>query len=80
MLELFPTKIHLGSVDNYEKIQQDFKDLIQVFDTELGWDDLWNTHLITDNKFKDNIIKEHKLTTFEEEVRSQVRKLSLIHI
>ena len=36
MLELFPTKIHLGKVDNYEKIQQDFKDLIHVFDTELG--------------------------------------------
>ena len=72
--ELFPTRIHLGKVDNYEKIQQDFKDLIHVFDTELGWDDLWNTHLITDNKFKDNIIKEHKLTTFEEEVRSQVRE------
>ena len=53
--ELFSTRIHLGKVDNYEKIQKDIKDLIHVFDTEVGWEDIWDTHLITDNKFKDNI-------------------------
>ena len=70
--ELFSTRIHLGKVDNYEKIQQDFKDLIHVFDTEVGWEDLWDTHLITDNKFKDNIVKEYELTTFQEEIKKHV--------
>ncbi len=62
----------MNKVSNYEKIQKELERVKGVFDTEIGWDDLWDSHLITDNKFEDNIISQYNLTEFEEEIGTHV--------
>ena len=44
---LFPTKIYSDRVGNYDEIQEELKEVIQVFDTEIGWEDLWDCLLYT---------------------------------
>ena len=75
---LFPTKIYSDRVGNYDEIQEELKGVIQVFDTEIGWEDLWDTHLITDSKFQDNIIDQHNLTKFKDEITYHIREYSAI--
>ena len=69
MLELFPTKVYLNNVVAFKEIQEELK----VVADDMEWQNLWDTHLISDDSFRDNLIKQYNLTAFEAEVRSQVR-------
>jgi len=66
--DLFPTRIYMDLVSNYEKIQEDFK---RVAD-DMEWQNLWDSHLISDNQFQDNLVKQYNLTAFEDEIRTHV--------
>ena len=66
--DLFPTRIYMNLVSNYEKIQEEFKAVAD----DMEWQNLWNTHLVSDNQFQDNLIKQYNLTTFEDELRTHV--------
>ena len=66
--DLFPTKIYMNLVSNYEKIQEEFKAVAD----DMEWQNLWNTHLVSDNQFQDNLIKQYNLTTFEDELRTHI--------
>jgi uncharacterized protein (TIGR02466 family) len=70
--DIFSTPIYMNRVSNYEKIQKELERVKGVFDTEIGWDDLWDSHLITDNKFEDNLIEQYNLTAFKDEIRTHV--------
>ena len=66
--DLFPTQIYMNRVSNYEKIQEEFKAVAD----DMEWQNLWNTHLVSDNQFQDNLIKQYNLTTFEDELRTHI--------
>ena len=70
--QLFSTPLYIDKISSYYDIQKEFTRVKEVFDTEIGWDDLWDSHLITDNKFEDNIISQYNLTEFEEEIGTHV--------
>ncbi len=69
---IFPTRIYMNKVGRYDEIQKEFTRAKEIFDTEVGWDQLWDSHLITDDQFVDNIVKKYNLTAFEEELKRHV--------
>ena len=59
--DLFPTKIYEEKVSNYDTIQEDFDKI----EGSIEWQNLWNTHLISDANFVENIIPD----SFAEELK-----------
>mgnify|MGYP003315893107 FL=1 len=74
--QLFSTPLYIDKISSYYDIQKEFTRVKEVFDTEIGWDDLWDSHLITDSKFQDNIIDEHNITKFKDEITYHIREYS----
>ena len=74
--QLFSTPLYIDKISSYYDIQKEFTRVKEVFDTEIGWDDLWDSHLITDSKFQDNIIDEHNKTKFKDEITYHIREYS----
>ena len=63
--DLFPTRVYSEKVSNYDTIQQDFDKV----EEGIEWQNLWNTHLISDPNFLDNILPE----SFDNELKDHVR-------
>jgi len=59
--DLFPTKLYEEKVSNYDTIQEDFA----TVEEGIEWQNLWNTHLISDANFVEDIIPD----SFREELR-----------
>ena len=74
--QLFSTPLYIDKISSYYDIQKEFTRVKEVFDTEIGWDDLWDSHLITDCKFQDNIIDDHNITKFKDEITYHIREYS----
>ena len=49
--DLFPTKIYEARVSDFEVIQKEFENIEQ----NIKWQNLWDTHLISDPNFEENI-------------------------
>lgn len=53
-LDLFPTRIYLEKVFNYDQIQSDISDV----EASIEWENLWDTHYISDKSFTKTIIPD----------------------
>ena len=54
LYDLFSTPLYTEKVSNYDEIQHGF----DVVSNDTEWQDLWQSHKITDNTFKKNLIHE----------------------
>ena len=70
LYDLFSTPLYTEKVSNYDEIQHGF----DVVSNDTEWQDLWQSHKITDNTFKKNLIHEYNLDTFSRELDYHVRE------
>ena len=62
--DLFPTKIYEARVSDFEVIQKEFENIEQ----NIKWQNLWDTHLISDPSFQENILPYH----FSQELKTHL--------
>ena len=62
--DLFPTKIYEAKISNYDIIQDEF----ETVEKGINWQNLWDTHLISDPNFEENILPYH----FSRELRNHL--------
>tara|TARA_B100000902_G_scaffold392067_1_gene443842 strand:+ start:639 stop:1169 length:531 start_codon:yes stop_codon:yes gene_type:complete len=62
--DIFPTKIYEGKVSNYKVIQEEF----DAIEKGIKWHNLWDTHLISDPNFQENILPYH----FSQELKNHI--------
>ena len=53
-LDLFPTKIYLVNVSNYDTIQSDLEEV----EVGIDWENLWDTHYISDKTFTKTLVPD----------------------
>lgn len=72
---IFSTPVYKSSVDNFELIQEEISDAVDIIGNDFGMKKEWGTtHYISDVTFSDNIIKDCDMPNLEKEILKHISK------